>query len=60
LSYASLVRLAVIALTPVILLNTMLTLFDASMPFWWLIAIAVALAYFYVAIRANAEQSVEA
>lgn len=56
LSYAALVRLSVIALTPVILLNTMLTLFDASIGLWGLIALAMALTYLYVSIRANAQQ----
>ena len=58
LSYVALVRLSVIALTPVILLNTMLTLFDASIPLWWLVAFAITLAYLYVAIRTNAEHPV--
>lgn len=53
LPYAALVRLSVIALTPVILLRTLLDFFTISLPFWWLIAFAITVVYLYQAIKAN-------
>jgi Protein of unknown function (DUF1189) len=53
LPYAALVRLSVIALTPVIVIRTLLEFFSITLPFWWLIAFAVSVVYLYQAIRAN-------
>jgi hypothetical protein len=53
LSYAALVRLSIIGLTPVILIRTLLDFFSISLPLWWLIAFAMTVVYLYQAIKAN-------
>jgi Protein of unknown function (DUF1189) len=53
LPYAAVVRLSVIALTPVIILRTLLNFFGISIPFWWLVAFAITVIYLYQAIKAN-------
>lgn len=53
LSYAALVRLSIIGLTPVILIRTLLDFFSMSLPLWWLIAFAITVVYLYQAIKAN-------
>lgn len=55
LDYLTLVRLAVIALTPVILLQTILSATDIRFPGAWLLWLAVALGYLYFGVKANAE-----
>jgi hypothetical protein len=53
LPYAAVVRLSVIALTPVIILRTLFDFFGVSVPFWWLLAFAITMIYLYQAIKAN-------
>jgi Protein of unknown function (DUF1189) len=53
LPYAAVVRLSVIALTPVILIRTLLNFFSISVPLWWLVAFAITVVYLYQAIKAN-------
>jgi hypothetical protein len=53
LSYAALVRLSIIGLTPVILIRTLLDFFSISLPLWWLVAFAITVIYLYQAIKAN-------
>jgi hypothetical protein len=53
LPYAAVVRLSVIALTPVILIRTLLNFFGISVPLWWLLAFAITVVYLYRAIKAN-------
>jgi hypothetical protein len=53
LPYAAVVRLSVIALTPVIILRTLFDFFGVSVPFWWLLAFAITMVYLYQAIKAN-------
>jgi hypothetical protein len=53
LPYAAVVRLSVIALTPVIILRTLFDFFGVSVPFWWLLAFASTIIYLYQAIKAN-------
>lgn len=55
LGYAALVRLAVIAITPVVIVDTLLGLLSVQIPVWWLICLLAALGYLYFAIMANAE-----
>lgn len=54
LSYGTLVRLAVVALTPVIVLDTLRSLASIHIPALWLFAFAVAMGYLIFAIKANA------
>jgi hypothetical protein len=53
LPYAAVVRLSVIALTPVIILRTLFDFFGIVLPFWWLLAFAITMIYLYQAIKAN-------
>ena len=53
LDYMGLVRLAFIAITPVLLLDTVLTLVKVHIPFWWLICFLIAMGYLYFGVRAN-------
>jgi hypothetical protein len=53
LPYAALVRLSIIALTPVIVLRTLLGFFSISLPLWWLVAFAITVIYLYQGIKAN-------
>jgi Protein of unknown function (DUF1189) len=53
LPYAAVVRLSIIALTPVILIRTLLNFFSIDVPLWWLLAFAITVVYLYQAIKAN-------
>ena len=52
LSYAALLRLAVAAVTPCIILNTVLSVADAHLPYGWLFYLAIALAYLLFGVTA--------
>lgn len=58
LDYQTLVRLAVIASTPVIILDTVLEVSNVNIPLFWLISLALAMFYLYFGVRANEVQSV--
>jgi len=53
LSFAAAMRLAVIAVTPVILLDTIFSLTGIDIPFWTLLGIVIALVYLAIAVKAN-------
>jgi hypothetical protein len=53
LGYETLVRLAAVAITPAVWLDTAHDLADAKLPLWWLVCFGVAMGYLYFAIRAN-------
>jgi hypothetical protein len=55
LAYPAAMRLAIIAVTPVILLDTILGLAGVNIPFWTLIGIVIALVYLAMAVKANRE-----
>jgi hypothetical protein len=55
LGYQTSVRLAVISVTPVILLDTARSLLERTIPFWWLICFLIALGYLFFAVKANSE-----
>ena len=52
----SLVRLAAIAVTPAIILDTIRDLAGWKVQHWWLVCFAVAMAYLFFAVKANAER----
>ena len=54
LTFAAAMRLAVLAITPIILLNTVFELTGASIPLWMLLGICLELLYMAMAVRANA------
>jgi hypothetical protein len=53
--YTALVRLSVIAITPVVLLNTLRKLLDVPVPMTWLISFVIAMGYLFMAVKANAD-----
>jgi hypothetical protein len=50
--YPALVRLSVLALTPVILLRTAQNLFTFAIPYWWVVAFMVFAVYLYFGLTA--------
>jgi hypothetical protein len=44
-----------VAITPVVLLDTLRSLAEMKIPLWWPICFAIAMAYLFFAIKANAE-----
>jgi len=55
LGYAACVSLAVVSMTPTILLNTVYNYVGLNIPFSWLISTLISLCYLYGAVKANAE-----
>ena len=55
LSFKTLMRLAAIAITPVLILNLILEFVPRHIPRWSLIGIVIALAYLFFAVKVNAE-----
>jgi hypothetical protein len=55
LTYGTLVRLAVIALTPVLLLDSVLKVAGVNPPFWGLCCVVLALGYLYFGVYANSQ-----
>ncbi len=55
LAYSAVLRMAVIALTPVILIQTVLSYIGINVPGLALLSLALALGYLYFGIKANAE-----
>jgi len=57
LSYQTLMRLAAVALTPVLLLNLLFEFLPFSIPFWWVWGTIIGLAYLFLAVKSNAEST---
>lgn len=55
LEYAASVRLACIAVTPVIIVDTALGLFSAKPPYWWLLCFVIAMWYLFFGVKAASE-----
>jgi len=55
LSYKALMRLAAIAITPVLILNLLFEFVPLHIPWWFLIGIVIALAYLFFAVKVNAD-----
>lgn len=53
LEYSVLTRLAVIAITPAVILDTFHMMMDVSFPFWWLICFVLSMSYLYFGIKVN-------
>ncbi len=56
LRYPAIVSLAMVSMTPSIILDTLYNSADADIPFWWFINFSIALGYLFFAIRACAQQ----
>lgn len=54
LSYLTLMRLAAVALTPVLLLNLLFEFMPFRVPGWWLIGTLIGLGYLFFGVRSNA------
>ncbi len=52
LPYAALVRISVVALTPLILIRTVQNLASFSIPLWWLVGFVIFVAYLYFGLQA--------
>jgi hypothetical protein len=57
LDYKALMRLAAVALTPVLLLNLLLEFMPFHIPFWWLFGIIIGLGYLFFAVKSNSESA---
>lgn len=53
LTYQQIVRISVVALTPVLILDTLQKLVGMGLPAWTLASIIIAVAYIYFGVRAN-------
>lgn len=52
--YQTILSLALVAITPIIILNTVYNYLDIIIPFWWLICFIIAMAYLFFAIKSYA------
>jgi len=59
LDYLTVLRLASVSITPVIILSTLLTLTGLRVPFLWLLCFVIAMGYLAFAVKANAEPAIE-
>jgi len=55
LDYKTLMRLAAVAITPVLILNLLLEFLPFHIPLWWLIGTLIGLGYLFFAVKSNAE-----
>jgi len=55
LDYRALLRLAVVAVTPAIILDTVLEFAGQTPRFWWVMCFAMAMGYLFFAVKASAE-----
>jgi hypothetical protein len=55
LDYGTLLRLATVAVTPAVLVDTLRDLANAPIPYWWLLCFVIAMFYLHFAVRAMAE-----
>ncbi|MDQ2921260.1 MAG: DUF1189 domain-containing protein [Acidobacteriota bacterium] len=55
LSYKTLMRLAAISITPVLILDLLFEFVPVHIPWWSLLGIVIALAYLFFAVKVNAE-----
>jgi hypothetical protein len=60
LSYQTLMRLAAVALTPVLILDLILEFSPGHLPLWSLLGLAIGLGYLFFAVKANANAQIEA
>ena len=55
LNYPALLRLPIVAVTPIVVVDTILPFIGLKIPFWGMLGIAIALAYLYFGVQANSE-----
>ena len=54
LAYMASVRLAIVAITPMLILDTILSLVKFHVPAWWLLGFAIAMGYLFFGVKASA------
>jgi hypothetical protein len=54
LDYVALMRLTAVAITPAVVVDTVRSVAEISIPVWWLLAFAITMGYLTFAIKANA------
>ena len=54
LEYGTLMRLAAVAVTPAMIINTVSDVWGKSIPFWWLLCFAIAMCYLFFAVKSAA------
>lgn len=59
LTYADTLRLAVVAVTPVIVLDTVKLLAGTRIPMWWLICLGIAMVYLFLGVKFAADRPPE-
>jgi hypothetical protein len=55
ISYKTLMRLAAVAITPVLVLDLILEFLPIHIPLWWFLGIVVGLGYLFFAVKSNTE-----
>jgi hypothetical protein len=55
LSYPAVISLAMVSMTPAIILDTFYNYVEVKVPLWWLISFAITMGYLFFAVKANAE-----
>jgi uncharacterized protein DUF1189 len=55
LDYVTVLRLASVSITPAVILSTLRTVVNVTVPAFWLLCFAVAMGYLFFAVKANAE-----
>jgi hypothetical protein len=55
LSYAALLRLAIVSVTPSIIINTILVLAGIYLPYLWLLYLLITLAYLFFGVKASSQ-----
>lgn len=58
LNYKTLMRLAAVAITPVLVLNLLLEFIPVGIPVWWLIGTVIGLGYLFFAVKSNSDIAV--
>ncbi len=59
LNYQTLISLAIISITPVIVLDTIISLLNVPIPFWRLICFLIAMGFLFYAVKVNSEEAIE-
>jgi hypothetical protein len=57
LKYAALISLAIISMTPAIIINTAYNYMELRIPYWFPISFFISMSYLYFAVKANSEKS---
>ena len=57
LGYKTLMRLAAVSLTPILVLDLFLEFVPLRIPLWWLLGICIALGYLFLAVKWNTEST---